>query len=74
MGLRLLKSKRVLMGFTQEKLAAEIGIHTKSYNQKENGKQKFSLEEVTKVSETLKLSLKEVNQIFLGIKLPKSKN
>lgn len=34
MGLRLLKSKRVLKGFTQEKLATKIGINTKTYNLK----------------------------------------
>ena len=50
---RLLKSKRVLNGFTQEQIATQIGINTKSYNLKENGKNRFSLEEVVKVSETL---------------------
>ena len=54
---RLLKSKRVLNGFTQEQIATQIGINTKSYNLKENGKNRFSLE--------------EVNDIFLHIKLPK---
>ena len=71
MGLRLLKSKRVLMGLTQEQLASRIGINTKSYNLKENGKYKFSLDEAAKVSEHLKLTLKETNQIFLRINLPK---
>lgn len=68
---RLLKSKRVLNGFTQEQIATQIGINTKSYNLKENGKNRFSLEEVVKVSETLELTLEEVNDIFLHIKLPK---
>lgn len=68
---RLLKSKRVLKGFTQEQIASKIGMNTKSYNLKENGKNRFSLEEVARVSEALKLTLEEVNDIFLHIKLPK---
>jgi DNA-binding XRE family transcriptional regulator len=72
MGLRLLKSKRVLKGLTQEQLASEIGINTKSYNLKENGKNRFSLSEAAKVSECLELNLEEINDIFLQIKLPKS--
>lgn len=72
MGLRLLKSKRVLKGLTQEAIAAKIGINTKSYNMKENGKNKFSIEEVARISEYLDLNLEEVNDIFLNIKLPKS--
>ncbi|MGL5348890.1 MAG: helix-turn-helix transcriptional regulator [Peptostreptococcaceae bacterium] len=67
MGLRLLKSKRVLMGMTQEQLAAEIGINTKSYNMRENGKQNFKLEEVIKISKSLDLTLDEVDQIFLRL-------
>ena len=72
MGLRLLKSKRVLKGLTQEAIAAKIGINTKSYNMKENGKNRFSLEEAARISEYLDLNLEEVNDIFLQIELPKS--
>lgn len=72
MGLRLLKSKRVLKGLTQEAIAVKIGINTKSYNMKENGKNRFSLEEAAKISRYLDLNLEEVNDIFLHIKLPKS--
>lgn len=72
MGLRLLKSKRVLKGLTQEAIAAKIGINTKSYNMKENGKNRFSLEEAARISEYLELNLEEVNDIFLQIELPKS--
>lgn len=68
---RLLKSKRVLNGLTQEQIAYEIGINTKSYNLKENGKNRFSLDEVIKLSEILELNLEEINDIFLHIKLPK---
>ncbi|RDY28434.1 XRE family transcriptional regulator [Romboutsia weinsteinii] len=72
MGLRLLKSKRVLKGLTQEAIATKIGINTKSYNMKENAKNRFSLEEAAKISQYLDLNLEEVNDIFLHIKLPKS--
>lgn len=68
MGLRLLKSKRVLKGLTQEAIAAKIGINTKSYNMKENGKNRFSLEEAARISEYLDLNLEEVNDIFLNIR------
>jgi len=71
MKLRLLKAKRILNGLTQEQIAKEIGMNPKSYNMKENGKYKFSLEEAAKISNTLKLSLEEFNDIFLQIKLPK---
>lgn len=67
MGLRLLRAKRVLMGLTQEQLASEIGINTKSYNMRENGKQKFKLEDVIKISKSLDLTLEEVDQIFLRL-------
>lgn len=71
MGLRLLKSKRVLKGLTQEQLATEIGINTKTYNLKENGKSPFLLLEASMIGQCLELSLEEVNDIFLQIKLPK---
>lgn len=67
---RILKSKRALKGLTQEDIAGKIGMKTKSYNLKENGKIKFSLEEVAKVSRCLGLTLEEINDIFLQIKLP----
>ena len=38
MGLRILKSKRILFDLTQEEIAKEVGINIKSYNLKENGK------------------------------------
>ena len=71
MELRELKAKIILNGLTQVQLSKKIGINTKIYNMKENGKNKFSLEEAAKVSEVLKLSLNEVNNIFLQVKLPK---
>ena len=64
MGLRILKSKRILFDLTQEEIAKEVGINIKSYNLKENGKREFTLDEAKKISNVLKLNLNEVNDIF----------
>ena len=58
MGLRILKSKRALLGLTQVKVANMMGMNAKSYNQKENGKLDFSLEEIIKISKVLNLNIK----------------
>lgn len=67
MGLRILKSKRVLLGLTQMEVASKMGLNVKSYNFKENGKVRFKLEEVIEVSKILNLSLDEINEIFLNV-------
>ncbi|MGL4914478.1 MAG: helix-turn-helix transcriptional regulator [Romboutsia sp.] len=67
MGLKILKSKRALLGLTQVQAAHKMGINIKSYNLKENGKRLFSLDEVVKVSKVLDLSLEEVNKVFLNL-------
>ena len=64
MGLRILKSKRILFDLTQEEIAKEVGINIKSYNLKENGKREFTLDEAKKISNLLKLNFNEVNDIF----------
>lgn len=64
MGLRILKSKRILFDLTQEEIAKEVGINIKSYNLKENGKREFTLDEAKKISNLLELNLNEVNDIF----------
>ena len=64
MGLRILKSKRILFNLTQEEIAKEVGINIKSYNLKENGKREFTLDEAKKIGNLLKLNLNEVNDIF----------
>ena len=66
MGLRILKSKRILFNLTQEEIAKEVGINIKSYNLKENGKREFTLDEAKKISNLLKLNLNEVNDIFFN--------
>lgn len=66
MGLRILKSKRILFNLTQEEIAKEVGINIKSYNLKENGKREFTLDEAKKISNLLELNLNEVNDIFFN--------
>ena len=66
MGLRILKSKRILFNLTQEEIAKELGINTKSYNLKENGKREFTLDEAKKIINLLELNLNEVNDIFFN--------
>ena len=66
MGLRILKSKRILFNLTQEEIAKEVGINLKSYNLKENGKREFTLDEAKKISSLLKLNLNELNDIFFN--------
>lgn len=66
MGLRILKSKRILFNLTQEEIAREVGINLKSYNLKENGKREFTLDEAKKISSLLKLNLNELNDIFFN--------
>lgn len=70
MGIKKLKSKRVLMGLTQVEVANKMGLNAKSYNFKENGKIEFKLEEIKKISNILNLTLDEVDEIFLKINFP----
>ncbi|MDY5912430.1 MAG: helix-turn-helix transcriptional regulator [Inconstantimicrobium porci] len=67
----LLKSKRILVGLTQRKIAKKLGISEKSYNHKEQGKSDFKLQEVKSISKKINLSMEEVNNIFFDGDLPK---
>lgn len=67
MGLRILKSKRVLQGLTQVQVAEKLNLNPKTYNYKENGRTKFTLDEVIKIIKILKLTLEEVDEIFLEV-------
>lgn len=59
---RKLIGKRNEMGYTQEKMAKELGISKNNYHLKEKGKLDFNLLEVRKI---LKLLNCEYNDIFL---------
>ncbi|MGL5327928.1 MAG: helix-turn-helix transcriptional regulator [Peptostreptococcaceae bacterium] len=64
MGLRMLKVKRMMMGVTQVDIAKKLGINVKSYNFKENGRSKFTLKELIKMTEIFSLTEEEVKEIF----------
>lgn len=66
-----LKLKRMQLNLTQTKLSKEIGMSCRAYNLKENGKMKFSIEDMRKLIVALNLSLDEINSIFLDNILPK---
>ncbi|MBB6625216.1 helix-turn-helix transcriptional regulator [Clostridium gasigenes] len=66
----LLKSKRVLRGFTQKDLAKNIGVSEKTFNHKEQGKIVFKPNEIIGVSDILKLTISEINEIFFNNNLP----
>lgn len=50
-----LKGKMVEKGFTQAKLASDIGISVQSLNSKINGKTEFSVTEMGIIARTLEL-------------------
>lgn len=63
MNILKLKSKRVLLGYTQKEVANQLQIETSSYNKKENGKNDFSVREISTLKALFKLSDEE----FIGI-------
>ena len=66
MGLKGLKAKRMLMGLTQQDISKKIGIACKTYNFKENGRNDFTLSEVSKISKYLDLRAQEIKDIFIN--------
>lgn len=64
MNIMLLKSKRVLLGVTQEDIASALGISRTAYSKKENAKNPFTREELETVKGLLKLSSQEFMDIF----------
>lgn len=55
-----LVGKRNEMGYTQEKMAKELGISKNNYYLKENGKLDFNLSEVKKILKILNASYEEI--------------
>ena len=62
-GLKL-KGKRIENGLTQEDLAKKAGISSISYCRKERGDREFNCSEISNIIVALKLSEKEVIEIF----------
>ncbi len=65
-----LKGIRVSKGYTQEVLAEELGISTKTYNRKELGIIEFNRKEIAQLIEILDLDDSEVFNIFFTVDLP----
>jgi DNA-binding XRE family transcriptional regulator len=59
-----LKSARVASGLRQQQLSQELGMTTKTYNEKENQKKKLWLSEVVAIAKVLKLTSEQVLDIF----------
>lgn len=70
MNYKLLKSKRVLKGFTQKDVAEKLGVSGKTYNHKEQGKIVFKPNEIISVSKILDLTISDINEIFFNNNLP----
>lgn len=62
MQLLLLNLRKTQKKVTQAEVAKYLGISTKSYRDKENGKREFKQDEMFKLAEYFKLP---INQIFL---------
>ena len=70
MNVRLLKAKRVERDILQSELAHILGITPKSACEKENSQRcRYTVEEMLKISKTLKLTYDEFDQIFFDGKL-----
>jgi DNA-binding XRE family transcriptional regulator len=70
MNVRLLKAKRIERDIRQSEVAHYLGITPKSACEKENSQRcRYTVEEMLKLSEYLKMSLKEFDAIFFDGKL-----
>ena len=63
---KLLDSKMVLNGKTQDDVAKLFGFSIVPVNKKFNGRTKFKPEEIAKLKEFLKLTNDEVVEIFIN--------
>lgn len=55
-----LKSLRVKHGLSQEETAKLLGITTATYNRKENGSRKFSVDEAGKLADIFNATVEEI--------------
>lgn len=70
MNVRLLKAKRVEHDMLQSELGNILGITPKSACQKENSERcRYTIEEILKITGSLKLTLEEFDAIFFDGKL-----
>lgn len=66
MNVRKLKAKRVEFGLSQKDLAKVLGISTKTMCIKEcDNRNRFTIDEIITIAREFRLSLKDINDIFL---------
>ena len=63
---KLLKAIRLYKEYSQNEMAAVLGISRKMYGLKEGGKKDFTISDVVKIKNHLELSLDDVNKIFFA--------
>ena len=73
-GTRIIKGRRITLGYSQQQMAELINRSTSSYTKKESGEVPFSISEAILVSEKLGLDLDDFNEIFLGGQLKKGRS
>ena len=61
-----LKGKLVEAGMSQNQIADFLGVNATTVNHKVNGKTEFKASEMKKLSEKLRLSAEEFNDIFFA--------
>ena len=60
-----IRSRREILGLSQEKFALKIGMDRTYYSSVENGKRNVSLENIKKIADGFEISISE---LFKGIK------
>lgn len=64
MNLQLLREKRILCNLSQSEISKKLKISPKSYWNKETGEKAFLIPEAFKIKKILKLTDKEIIDIF----------
>lgn len=54
---KLLRQQRILKEYSQEYMAAQLGVSQQAYNKMENGATKIELSRLTKIAEILEINL-----------------
>lgn len=62
-----LRDKRKAKGFSQQDVAKAIGMAAKNYSLKENSKVEFRRDEIEAIKNLLKLTDKDVIEIFFKV-------
>ena len=65
-GARVIKGRRIMLGFSQQQMAELINKSKSSYVKKESGEVPFSINEAILVADKLGLDLEDFNEVFLG--------